>query len=852
MNKKIFSAALFGALMALSAGTFTSCKDYDEDIENLQEQITDNASAIAALESQIKSGEWVQSVTSTADGIVVTLGNGTTYPINHGKPGEPGKNGVTPKIAVNNGKIQVSYDDGTTWTDLISLEDLKGEPGAPGESPIFSLGEDGHIYVQYGEDGEKKDLGVSTGGIYYVEEGVKLTIHVPNKDGEYKDIVLPRAAAISSIKAVTIAPDAEGTTDAELTDGASIELAYGKAAADGKYFDGTAFKEGDILLPSKEAKNVISAQVNPTIADATVYSFYLANSKGYSIFNLADATPNMTEDALTTKAATANKGIYDMGITFVDGVTAAQIDNAKGVYAIATKDAYDNEVLSAYDVKVNVEKATETTFTVKKTSKEVEINTDFDLNGLVEMKNVIDVQYYFAIDQTAAVDAAKATITGTKIKGEVANKTVKVSVKYLTYEGKVKEVEEKITVKFINPATENAYTKELILKADNDENKLTFDLTSLFGNTTPNVAASQYTIGQVLYTAAGKDKNTDSEYAKDGVAVGFTAPTAISSNAAADPANGYYKHTLTYEVNNAKVIPGTYKAEFKYGSSPVNTVKLTLIVKEDVTAYDFKPLPLYFNGNAATAYGTPDFESGKINYNLKGLFGLKEWKNVTFSETVPEDYKADGIDWSANAWLADATSGNITVDKVRSKDDETKKGNFGGAYEARPLKVTYTPYANKNLTAIEYAYNLTIKSAVFEGSLDYVKEVRDNKGNFVGYAAGDAKEIAVADKDAKQTLDGGEIRGVTATNVVYFGNSNADAYNKAGIKQAISVALDETAQQYLEIARPSFWDGDLDKITITPKAEVTAPATSLTCNIVVSVVDEWGKTKTVNVPVVLK
>ena len=45
------------------------------------------------------------------------------------------------------------------------------------------------------------------------------------------------------------------------------------------------------------------------------------------------------------------------------------------------------------------------------------------------MKNVIDVQYYFATNQTAAVDAAKATITGTKIKGEVANKTVVVSVK---------------------------------------------------------------------------------------------------------------------------------------------------------------------------------------------------------------------------------------------------------------------------------------------------------------------------------------------------------------------------------------------------------------------------------------
>ena len=40
MNKKFLSAILFGALMVSSTGTFVSCKDYDDDIENLQGQIT--------------------------------------------------------------------------------------------------------------------------------------------------------------------------------------------------------------------------------------------------------------------------------------------------------------------------------------------------------------------------------------------------------------------------------------------------------------------------------------------------------------------------------------------------------------------------------------------------------------------------------------------------------------------------------------------------------------------------------------------------------------------------------------------------------------------------------------------
>ncbi len=44
MNKKFLSVILFSALMVGTAGTFTSCKDYDDDIKNLQEQLDKKAS----------------------------------------------------------------------------------------------------------------------------------------------------------------------------------------------------------------------------------------------------------------------------------------------------------------------------------------------------------------------------------------------------------------------------------------------------------------------------------------------------------------------------------------------------------------------------------------------------------------------------------------------------------------------------------------------------------------------------------------------------------------------------------------------------------------------------------------
>ena len=85
MRKKYLSALLFGALLFASAGTFTSCKDYDDDINNLQEQINTVVSDLASLKSQIDNlGTGVSSVTFDESTGVLTVvdGAGThTYTI---------------------------------------------------------------------------------------------------------------------------------------------------------------------------------------------------------------------------------------------------------------------------------------------------------------------------------------------------------------------------------------------------------------------------------------------------------------------------------------------------------------------------------------------------------------------------------------------------------------------------------------------------------------------------------------------------------------------------------------------------------------------------------------------------
>ena len=72
MNKKFLSAILFGALMVTSTGTFVSCKDYDDDIDDLQEQINklatkeDMTSQIAALQTALDAAKTEAAAAKTS------------------------------------------------------------------------------------------------------------------------------------------------------------------------------------------------------------------------------------------------------------------------------------------------------------------------------------------------------------------------------------------------------------------------------------------------------------------------------------------------------------------------------------------------------------------------------------------------------------------------------------------------------------------------------------------------------------------------------------------------------------------------------------------------------------------
>ena len=143
MRKKYLSALLFGALLFASAGTFTSCKDYDDDINNLSQRIDQVASDLNDLKTKVDAlGGYVENV-SFADGVlsVTTGGNTVTYNI----PDKTGVNEVT--LALEGNNLVLTVDGTATTIELPAAES--------GEIPEIEV-IDGVLYI----NGEAQDLKV--------------------------------------------------------------------------------------------------------------------------------------------------------------------------------------------------------------------------------------------------------------------------------------------------------------------------------------------------------------------------------------------------------------------------------------------------------------------------------------------------------------------------------------------------------------------------------------------------------------------------------------------------------------------------------------------------------------------
>ena len=99
MNKGLLKIALLSVVCGSMPVAFTSCKDYDDDINRLNKEVAENKTAIDNISQQVSQGGVITSVAPSADGkgIVITVE----------------KNGKPESFTIKNGE---NGKDATMWT----------------------------------------------------------------------------------------------------------------------------------------------------------------------------------------------------------------------------------------------------------------------------------------------------------------------------------------------------------------------------------------------------------------------------------------------------------------------------------------------------------------------------------------------------------------------------------------------------------------------------------------------------------------------------------------------------------------------------------------------------------------
>ena len=193
MKRKYFSALLMGALTIASVSTFTSCKDYDDDISNLQQQIDSNAKAIETIQNLIKGGGLVTGVTEKSDGVTVTLSDGKSVTISNGKDGAPG-------TAWTIGADGYWYENGKKTDNL-----ARGPQGDKGEKGDAGTSASAASYEYYVPDAESGYFDIYKDGKKVKRSDVKFVSETPNSITatlDKQNLILTGVKGISGEKVV--------------------------------------------------------------------------------------------------------------------------------------------------------------------------------------------------------------------------------------------------------------------------------------------------------------------------------------------------------------------------------------------------------------------------------------------------------------------------------------------------------------------------------------------------------------------------------------------------------------------------------------------------------------------------
>ncbi len=953
MKRKFVKVMFFGAL-ALSTVTYVGCKDYDDDIDNLQTQIDANKASIADLQKFVNEGKWVKNVESITGGFKVTFNDGKSYDIVNGADGakgdkgDKGDTGATgaPGAAGSQGtpgsKVTIDKetgewlinDEGTGWYatvedghspyiadgtngdkgywyfwdnkanndkgDFVKGDKAQGEPGESvvgqdGKSPYINadgfwvyydeageevvgpkaagttgmagkdafspfIGSDGYWYFWdvnvENEDGSKGKVvrgAYAQTSVYIVEtEGRpawELHIGTPNEDGTYTDktIILPKADKLSNMTVVSI-------TDGKISEGMNEATMYYGILAKGTTvkFNGVTYgstTEATTLVGANSSS--LHALINPVSVDFSEYPVDLINSHGDVCYTVGAKVKNMSEEPLTRAEDTKkwNQGIYDLNVSLIASKAADNSLNGKKIaYALRAKDAWGNDIISNYDVKIV---ASNQAFDIDDAKADVVYTSPAKLDELFAGELAKVAAHYYTIKKAdleaigATFDEATNTISAPTKQGSIA-----VKVSYLKTDGtKVEESNAKdFTVNFTyNTGDDITITDAVVwnLTKGVDAGDMSKNASSITIKSTDPLFAilnKEFTskkkptvrLKSIAFAAGEKITVNGNEYtyADGSIALAATQPEAVTDSKG--NVTGY-KITFNFApdkvaavMHNAvlEVINPDYSASSGLNDEVIKKANVKVEVK-NAGIFAFVPLSAYFtSSNTAIAYGTPD-NASIVNQDLYALFDVisaGDKTHITFAEEVP-NFGTTEKPVLGEKWLAAADNSEIAVPLYKAEKND-------GVYSTRSLTIAYQPFGNERLATISKTFNLTVRSAIKQGShpditKDKVLSIKEKSFNIK------PSDFTVKDVYDKAVTIASKDRDTRVTDVTIELSSEIAQYAEIKDQTASPVAFG-------------------DELTVQLKANTVSIASEVKGYALVKITDTWGAVTEVKCPIVMK
>ena len=761
MNKKFLSAILFGTLMVTSAGTFVSCKDYDDDIDNLQGQIDANKAGIEELKKLIGEGDYVTNVTKDGDNIVVSFKNAGDKTIEL-------KDEVGSICKVENGEL---YIDGKATGIKISADAPVTE-----FKPAVKV-EDGKWAVLQA-DGTYKTTGIPATGVTVSgsqTEGFILTF--VNAEGEETVIELPTAA--SRITSLSVANGAETTVKLnKYTFGITAENKKAWEKATGKTVTSAKFIVAD------NAENKVSVRVNPVDVDATAIEFVAINGKNEVLPNVTFVANEDKNYATEVRAAYGN-GLYHMTVkqfTLADDKASDALDKAmandKGYYALTANKVYRAE----YNMKFQIEAATAAIGDILVDDKEVEneavtVDAGKAHSVTVENEEALYDLYLSASQEDIKLfglefDNEKGTFTITKTPDVVTAANFDLTVHTLDNSGEVAEETITVTLSDVIVTDADYATRTLAIVANNtedvskDKNFFTADMatmTKALGNEldawkrkVANASVAFYSDakcekavegdkGVVLTFVDAEGKELTENAIKSAVDMKFAVTNATASKA--------------FKVNTVYYAKVTFTTT---GDSELNSVVVPFKFTVPTLASMFATEAAVFKGDVAYAYmNVADQTSGEAAYSLKRAFAKYPEVSLDMDDetAIVGDYTSADL-----ADVAETFDENAKI-TLKADVDADEKTNIPAGYAKELIVIAsdkdYEGWAYGEGEG-EYVFKVKVMSPIFEGTVTSIES---------------AVEIPATSVDGYK-LGNKDIQGTTYNKVAY--KVLQDAVNEKG------------------------------------------------------------------------